>query len=206
MRAFTELPRHYKAVAGGLVVELTRQLLWIMPIPMTLGENWEDQGAQRYPRQPCFEGRFPPPGPPAEKATSSTSPSQAMKRWVLWAVLKNSQRTVDVPSYDWEHTMKCLHVVFCRDQSQQAEQDDTWSVNMDEASRLAAAIEAGRDYLCPGRCMVNASCTNQVCGTQMIAANDGLSMKERARRLVEFLREGGFTWRFESRELAPNAA
>jgi hypothetical protein len=54
--------------------------------------------------------------------------------------------------------------------------------------------------------MVNASFTPEVRGTQMTNANDGLSIEERARRLVEFLREGGFTWKFEARKLETPSA
>jgi len=129
-----------------------------------------------------------------------------VNRWVLWAVLKNGRRTVVVPSYDWEHMMMCLHDIFCHDRSRWAEKDGTWSVTEEEASRLAAAIDDGRHYLCPGKCMVNASFTPEVRGTQMTNANDGLSIEERARRLVEFLREGGFTWKFEARKLETPSA
>lgn len=129
--------------------------------------------------------------------------TRAMKRWALWAVLKNRERTVDVPSCDWNGIMLGLHDIFCSDLGRWSTPDGTWAVTGQEASRLATAIDGTGRYSCLGMCMVDVSYGNGVKGCQMTQASDGLSVEERTRRLVEFLREGDFTWKFDARESFP---
>ena len=114
----------------------------------------------------------------------------------LWARLTNAQRSVDLASGDWQRIFARHCSLTSTSNDRCSDDDGTWRWTAEEARALAEALVAGGARQCIGGLMVDLAIGERVRGTGCELVADGLTSQQRTERLIQFLREGSFRWRF----------
>ncbi len=124
-----------------------------------------------------------------------------MKRSVLWAELTNDLHSVEVPSGDWEMILLSHGRLWIdTGEDRWSQEDGTWLCTAEEAFALVDALESEGGRACIGFLRVDLDMGGGIRGTGGGHARDGLTPEERTTKLMRFLREGSFRWKFVARD------
>ena len=82
------------------------------------------------------------------------------------------------------------------DEERWSTDSESWLWSADEALSLADALKASGARQCIGSLMVDLDMGSGIRGTGHEIVADGLTPEQRTARLIQFLQEGSFEWRF----------
>jgi len=115
----------------------------------------------------------------------------------LWARLTNAKRSIHVASGDWEMITSLYHKVLQPNDNRWSEEEGTVQWTAEEALALSEALVAAGGRQCGGTLKIDLTMGGgAIRGTSSEQLADGLTPEQRTGKLIQFLREGAFKWRF----------
>jgi len=115
----------------------------------------------------------------------------------LWARLTNAKRSIHVASSDWEMITSRHHGIWQLSDDRWSEEEGTWQWTAKEALALSDALVAAGGRQCVGALRIDITMGGgAIRGSSMEIVADGLTPEERTEKLIQFLREGAFRWKF----------
>ena len=114
----------------------------------------------------------------------------------LWARLTNARRSIHLASGDWERILFRHGSLASTSEERCSEDDQTWLWTAEEARALSDALVAGGGRQCIGSLMIDLAFGEHASGTGHILLADDLTPERRTEKVILFLREGSFRWRF----------
>ena len=114
----------------------------------------------------------------------------------LWARLTNAKGMIHLASGDWERILMRHGSLAPTDDERWSADSESWLWLADEALKLAAVLTAAGGRQCIGSLMVDIDLGEGIRGTGHEFVADGLTPEQRTAKLIRFLQEGSFKWRF----------